>query len=119
MKIITQERSVLLEELRSASLNDHPQHKVAKNLAQKSKPSMGWFYGFKLHLIANELMHILNFRITPGNVDDRKGLEMMWNTIFGMIVADAGYLGGNWQEKAKRLGKQLDRCPRKHEKNHD
>ena len=82
-------------------------HKVAKHIAQKSKSSMGWFYGFKLHIICNELMQILNFRITPGNVDDRKGLEMIWNDIFGMIIADAGYLGGNWQEKARGLGKQL------------
>ena len=82
-------------------------HKVATYIAQKSKSSMGWFYGFKLHIIVNELMQILNFRITPGNVDDRKGLEMIWNDIFGMIVADAGYLGGNWQQKAQRLGKQL------------
>ena len=82
-------------------------HKVMKNIAQKSKSSMGWFYGFKLHIICNELMQILNLRITPGNVDDRKGLEMIWNDIFGIIVADAGYLGGNWQKKAHGLGKHL------------
>lgn len=82
-------------------------HKVAKNLAKKSKSSMGWFYGFKLHVICNELMQILNFRITPGNVDDRKGLERIWNGIFGMIVADAGYLGQDWQKKAYALGKHL------------
>ena len=66
-----------------------------------------WFYGFKLHIICNELMQILNFRITAGNLDDRKGLEIIWNDIFGMIVADAGYLGANWQKKAHDLGKQL------------
>ena len=82
-------------------------NKVAKNIAKKAKSSMGWFYGFKLHIICNELMQILNFRITAGNLDDRKGLEIIWNDIFGMIVADAGYLGGNWQKKAHGLGKQL------------
>lgn len=82
-------------------------NKVAKNIAKKSKSSMGWFYGFKLHIICNELMQILNFRITTATVDDRKGLEMIWNDIFGMIVADAGYLGGNWQTKARALGKHL------------
>jgi transposase len=82
-------------------------HKVCQNFAKKSKSSMGWFYGFKLHIIVNELMQILELRITPGNTDDRKGLDMMWNTIFGMIIADAGYLGKKWQEKAARLGKRL------------
>jgi len=82
-------------------------HKVCKQLASKSKSTMGWFYGFKLHIICNELMQILNFRITTGNVDDRKGLEMIWNDILGVIVADAGYVGKNWQEKAVNAGKIL------------
>ena len=82
-------------------------NKVAKNIAKKAKSSMGWFYGFKLHIICNELMQILNFRITAGNVDDRKGLEKIWNNIFGMIIADAGYLGADWQRKALNLGKHL------------
>lgn len=82
-------------------------HKVCLGLAKKSKSTMGWFYGFKLHIICNELMQILNVKITPATTDDRKGLEMMWNTIFGMIVADAGYIGKRWQDKARELGKFL------------
>jgi len=82
-------------------------HKVAKSIANKSKSSMGWFYGFRLHLIVNELMQILNVRITPATTDDRIGLEMMWNRIFGMIIADAGYVSRALQEKAHRLGKWL------------
>lgn len=82
-------------------------HRVAKSIARKSKSTMGWFYGFKLHLVCNELMQILGLKITPGNTDDRKGLDMMWNKIFGIIIADAGYLGKNWFEKGMRLGKHL------------
>ena len=82
-------------------------HKVAKSLATKSKSSMGRFYGFRLHAIVNELMQILNFTITAATVDERKGLEKMWNDIFGMIIADAGYVGANWREKAASLGKHL------------
>lgn len=93
--------------LQACNIKREFSNKVAQHIAKKSKSSMGWFYGFKLHIVCNELMQVLNFRITPGNVDDRKGLEMMWNDIFGMIIADAGYLGGNWQEKARGLGKQL------------
>jgi hypothetical protein len=82
-------------------------HKVCKEFARKSKSSMGWFYGFKLHIICNELMQILNFTITKGSLDDRKGLEKIWNDIFGLIIADAGYVGKNWQEKSIKLGKFL------------
>jgi len=82
-------------------------HKVFAGLAARGHCSLGWFYGFKLHIICNTLMQILSFRITAGNTDDRKALNKMWNTIFGLIIADAGYLGKNWQEKASSLGKHL------------
>lgn len=82
-------------------------HKVCKGIASKAKSSMGWFYGFKLHIVCNELMQILGMRITTATIDDRDGLEMIWNDIFGIIVADAGYLGKNRQEKASSLGKKL------------
>ena len=36
---------------------------------------MGWFFGFKLHLICNEKGELLNFMITLGDLDDRKPLE--------------------------------------------
>lgn len=32
-------------------------------------------FGFKLHLICNDKGELLNFMITPGDVDDRKPLE--------------------------------------------
>lgn len=50
-------------------------HKTFKGIAQRGKCSMGWFFGFKLHLICNERGELLNFMITPGDVDDRKPLE--------------------------------------------
>jgi hypothetical protein len=80
---------------------------VAKNIATKSKSTMGWFYGFRLHIISNELLQILSFKIATATVDERVALEMMWKDIFGMIIADAGYIGKNWKEKAESLGKNL------------
>jgi transposase len=79
-------------------------HKVAKGLASKSKSTMGWYYGFKLHLVCDLKGNILAWRITTSTVDDRKGLALVWNELTGMIVADAGYLGSNWQEVAADLG---------------
>lgn len=78
-------------------------HKVAKGLATKSKSTMGWYYGFKLHLVVDKDGLILAWRITTATVDDRKGLAMVWKELTGMIVADAGYLGSNWQEAAAEL----------------
>ena len=78
-------------------------HKVAKELATKSKSTMGWYYGFKLHLVVDKDGLILAWRITTATVDDRKGLALVWKELTGMIVADAGYLGSNWQEAAADL----------------
>ena len=55
---------------------------------------MGWFYGFKLHLICNEKGELLNFMLTPGNVDDREPLrdESFIEKIFVKLVGDKGYI---------------------------
>ena len=47
-------------------------HRVFAGKAERSKTSMGWFYGFKLHLIINEKGELLDVALTPGNTDDRK-----------------------------------------------
>jgi transposase len=82
-------------------------HKVALGLATKSKGTMGWYYGFKLHLVYDKDGNVLAWRITTATVDDRKGLALVWDELTGMIVADAGYLGNNWRETAADLGLRL------------
>ena len=77
------------------------EHKVAKWKAGRGKSSRGWFYGFKLHIICDAWMRVLGFTFTSGNTDDRIWLEMMWEGIFGLIVTDGGYIGKDFQEKAK------------------
>lgn len=69
-------------------------HKVFKGIAQRGKCSMGWFFGFKLHLICNEKGELLNFVFTPGDVDDRKPLEYesFISQIYGKLVGDKGYI---------------------------
>ena len=41
-----------------------------KPIESTSKCSMGWFFGFKLHLICNERGELLNFMVTPGDVNN-------------------------------------------------
>lgn len=69
-------------------------HKVFKDIASRGKCSMGYFYGFKLHLIVNDKGEILNFVITPGNIDDREPLknEKFIKKIAGKLFADKGYI---------------------------
>lgn len=69
-------------------------HKVFKGIAARGKCSMGWFFGFKLHLICNERGELLNFMVTPVDVDDRKPLEYknFVDFLFGKLVGDKGYI---------------------------
>src|SRR5574344_1790661 len=65
-------------------------HKTFKGIAQRGKCSMGWFFGFKLHLICNEKGELLNFMITPGDVDERRPLEYNASVefIYGKLVGE-------------------------------
>lgn len=67
-------------------------HKVFKNLAKRGKSSMGWFFGFKLHLICNHEGAPIKFRITTGNIDDRTAAEKIMKNLTGTIVGDKGYI---------------------------
>ena len=55
---------------------------------------MGWFFGFKLHLIINDKGEILSFYVSKGNVDDRnaKAITKMTKDIFGKLFGDKGYI---------------------------
>ena len=71
------------------------QNKVFKGIATTGKSTMGWFYGFKLHIIINDKGEILTFTITQANTDDRTPLktERFLDKIFGKLFADKGYIG--------------------------
>ena len=50
-------------------------NKVFDGLAKVGKSTMGWFFGFKLHVILSEKGQIINFLLTTGNVNDQIVLE--------------------------------------------
>ena len=80
--------------IRVCHIKREKQHKVFKGFAQKGQCSLGWFYGFKLHLIINDKGEILDFIITTGNIDNRKPLSDMnlHKRIFGKLFGDKGYI---------------------------
>ena len=69
-------------------------NKVFQGIAERGKSTMGWFYGFKLHLVCNEKGELLNFSLTKGNVDDRNQevLNVLTKDLFGKLFADKGYI---------------------------
>jgi len=77
-------------------------HKVFKGLASKGKNSMGWFFGFKLHVVINNVGEIMAASLTKGNVDDRKPVPNLMKTLSGWLFGDKGYLGQEFLEKLKQ-----------------
>ena len=69
-------------------------NKVFKDIASVGKSMMGWFYGFKLHLIINDKGEILSFVVTPANIDDRQPLKnrKFVEKISHKLYADKGYI---------------------------
>jgi hypothetical protein len=76
------------------------QHKVFETLAARGKTSVDWFFGFKLHLVANDRGELLNIILTPGNTDDRTPVPKLLQQLFGKVFADKGYV-------SQKLAKQL------------
>lgn len=68
-------------------------HKTFDGIATRGKSTMGFFYGFKLHIVVNEVGQILDFQITQGNVDDRAPLKNnLLKRIWGKLYGDKGYI---------------------------
>ncbi|HEY6406902.1 MAG TPA: IS982 family transposase, partial [Ktedonobacteraceae bacterium] len=68
------------------------QHRVFAGRAARGKTSVGWFYGFKLHLVVNDQGELLAFCLTPGNIDDRHPVPKLAKQLFGKLFGDKGYL---------------------------
>jgi len=67
-------------------------NRVFKGLAAHGRSTMGWFFGFKLHLIVNHLGEIISWSLTKGNVDDRKPVKKLTKNLTGKLYADKGYI---------------------------
>jgi IS5 family transposase len=68
-------------------------HKTFAGLAARGKTSMGWFFGFKLHLVFNHLNEIVAVKLTPGNVHDTVPVQQLTQHLTGKLFGDKGYLG--------------------------
>lgn len=69
-----------------------PRHKTFDGVAKRGKGTMGWFYGFKLHLIVNFKGEIVAAKVTTANVHDTKPVEEMASELPDKLYGDKGYL---------------------------
>jgi len=69
-----------------------PQHRQFTGIAARGKTTLGWFYGFKLHLLVSDCGQLLAWQVTPGNIDDRRPVPKLAKRLFGKLFGDLGYL---------------------------
>jgi Transposase DDE domain len=92
-------------------------NKVFAGLAERGKSSMGWFYGFKLHMVINHHGQIMAVKITKGNVDDRVPASEITKGLQGVIAADKGYISKKLFHELYRKGLKIITGIRKTMKN--
>lgn len=94
-------------------------NKVFKGIATTGKSTIGWFHGFKLHIIINDKGQLLSFAVTQANVDDREPLknEGFLQNIFGKLFGDKGYISEKLQQLLFVDGIQLITSIRNNMKN--
>jgi hypothetical protein len=92
-------------------------NKTFKHVAKKGRSTIGWFFGFKLHLIINEKGGLIAVRLTPGNTDDRNPVFEMAKDIFGKLFGDKGYISKALAESLLENGVQLITSVKKNMKN--
>jgi len=82
-------------------------HRVFDGIARIGRTTMGWFYGFKLHLIINDRGGLLGCHLTAGNVDDRSVVGKMADGLFGKLFGDKGYISQSLFEELLAKGIKL------------
>jgi len=84
-------------------------HKTFRDFAQRGKTSMGWFYGFKLHLIVNHRGDLVSFMLTAGNTDDRNlaMMQTLTKNVLGKLFGDRGYISSKLFKILLKRGLQL------------
>jgi transposase len=93
-------------------------NRVFRGIAKLGKTTMGWFFGFKLHLVINECGELLAVQLTPGNVDDRQPAPRLTRELFGKLFGDKGYISARLFAQLWDRGLQLVTHIRRNMTNH-
>ena len=76
-----------------ACKNQHIQrHKSLAKIASRGKSSMGWFYGFKVHIVMNQFGEIVSSGLSNGHVADIKMVEQLAECLQAKLYAGRGYI---------------------------
>ena len=92
-------------------------NKVFKGLAKIGRTTMGWFFGFKLHLVVDEMGNLVNFTLTKGNVGDTTVVDKITQHVHGSLFGDKGYISQRLFQELYQRGLKLITSVKKTMKN--
>ena len=75
--------------------------------ALRGKSTIGWFFGFKLHICIDSEGNLVSVTLTRGNCDDRVPVEELLKGFQGLVCGDKGYLSQKLFEKLLKKGIRL------------
>src|SRR3954463_15535278 len=82
-------------------------HRLNRHLPVWLNAKMGWFFGFKLHLVFNNRHEIVALKLTPGNVHDTTPVPALTRDLIGKLFGDKGYIGQKLAQDLLRRGLTL------------
>lgn len=82
-------------------------HKTMRMFSAFGRSSKGVFFGLKLHIITDLQRKLLKIKFTVGNTDDRVVVLPMSDEIWGILIADAGYISKKLAKEFYQEGKRI------------
>jgi len=78
---------------------------------------MGWYFGFKLHILMNDVGELMAFKLTQSTTDDRKPVPALTQGLCVKLIGDKGYLSKKLFEQLSQQGLQFITKIKKNMKN--
>lgn len=73
-------------------------HKTMRHFSSWDHNGKGYYYGLKLHLTTDVHRKLLSIRFTSADKDDREMFIPLNNELYGLFVADAGYVSAELEK---------------------
>lgn len=81
-------------------------HKTMKSIASWYHDGKGYYYGLKMHLTTDLEKRVLAVKFTSANIDDRQIFIPLNKDLYGLFVADSGYVSKELEKNFRIPGKR-------------
>jgi hypothetical protein len=120
-RLVTSKAITFIDSTRIVVCNNKriTRNRTFEGMAQVGKSTMGWFYGFKLHIAITETGELCGVHISGGNVSDinQEVIDNVLENVSGKLFGDKGYISKKLFEDLYEQGITLITSIKKNMKN--